>query len=74
MDEARLFMVRVWHGAQDFRASVRRVEDDRVHMFHAVDDLARFFAHGGLDTGTDEVPAAGARCAPDPRIARDTST
>ena len=44
MDEADLYLVRVWHEAPGFRASVRRVDDERVHLFGDAEQLARFLA------------------------------
>ncbi len=62
MDEARLFMVRVWRGAAHFRASVRSVDEDRLHLFADADELARFLARelppGSPAPGTTPGPPA----------------
>jgi hypothetical protein len=49
MDEATLFLVRVWrHGRTGFRASARRVDEESAHLFSEADALARYLAQGPL--------------------------
>ena len=42
MNEAQLFTVRVWRQSEQFRASVRAVGEERVHLFTAPTPLAAF--------------------------------
>lgn len=42
MNEAQLFTVRVWCQSEQFRASVRAVGEERVHLFTAPAPLASF--------------------------------
>ncbi len=42
MNEAQLFTVRVWRQSEQFRASVRAVGEERVHLFTAPATLAAF--------------------------------
>jgi hypothetical protein len=42
MNEAQLFTVRVWRQSEQFRASVRAVGEERVHLFTAPAPLAAF--------------------------------
>lgn len=44
MDDAALFLVRVWHGRAGFRASARRLDEEQAHLFGAPDELARYLA------------------------------
>jgi hypothetical protein len=45
MDDAILFLVRVWHqGQAGFRASARRVDEEDAHLFAEADTLARYLA------------------------------
>jgi hypothetical protein len=44
MEEAELFLVRVWREASSFRASVRSVLEERAHLFTAPEELTAFFA------------------------------
>ncbi len=39
-----VYLVRVWRREESFRASVRRVAEERVHLFNTPDDVARFIA------------------------------
>jgi hypothetical protein len=57
MDEGSLYLVRVWRYPGDFRASVRSVSDERLHLFTAPDDLARYFAQTGI-ASAEPLPAA----------------
>lgn len=56
MDEGSIYLVRVWRRPGEFRASVRSVADEHLHLFTAPEDLARYFA----DTAADlvEIPPA----------------
>ncbi len=54
MDEADLFLVRVWHQALGFRASVRRVDEEQVRVFGDAEQLARFFATAASDAVPDD--------------------
>ena len=63
MDDAILFLVRVWHqGQAGFRASARRVDEEDAHLFAEADALARYLA----DAPIAVVPPA-------PAIAPNTS-
>ena len=42
MNEAQLFTVRVWRQSEQFRASVRAVGEEHVHLFTAPAPLAAF--------------------------------
>lgn len=43
MGESELFVVRIWRQlASDFRASVRRVDEDQTHHFSNPEEVARF--------------------------------
>jgi hypothetical protein len=44
MDQVDLFLVRVWRFAPDFRASVRRVDDEAVHVFSSAQSVGDFLA------------------------------
>jgi hypothetical protein len=44
MDDAALFLVRVWHGRAGFRASARRLDEEQAHLFSAPEELARHLA------------------------------
>lgn len=44
MDEGSIYLVRVWRRPGEFRASVRSVADEDLHLFSAPEDLARYFA------------------------------
>jgi len=62
MDEATLFLVRVWrHGRTGFRASARRVDEESAHLFSEADALARYLADASLNASP-----AGATTAPHP--------
>ena len=54
MDEADLFLVRVWHQSLGFRASVRRVDEEQVRMFADAEQLARFLAMSASNTTPDD--------------------
>jgi hypothetical protein len=63
MDDAILFLVRVWHqGQAGFRASARRVDEEDAHLFAEADALARYLADAPIAVAT-----------PGPAIARNTS-
>src|SRR5438552_1733451 len=49
MDEADLFLVRVWHQPLGFRASVRRVDEEQMRMFGDAEQLVSFFATARRD-------------------------
>ena len=67
MDDATLFLVRVWHqGQAGFRASARRVDEEDAHLFAEADALARYLAQGPLALA----PAAPAIAAGTPEGAR----
>ncbi len=43
MDDATLFLVRVWHrGQAGFRASARRLDEEDAHLFAEANALARY--------------------------------
>jgi len=44
MEEAELFLVRVWREASSFRASVRSVLEEHARLFTAPEEMTRFFA------------------------------
>ena len=44
MDEAILFLVRVWQARAGFRASARRLDEEQAHLFQAPEALARHLA------------------------------
>jgi hypothetical protein len=44
MDETRLYLVRIWHGQQRFRASVRRVDDETRHVFDTPEAVAGYLS------------------------------
>ena len=44
MEEAELFLVRIWREASSFRASVRSVLEERAHLFTAPEEMTAFFA------------------------------
>ena len=44
MDQVDLFLVRVWRFAPDFRASVRRVDDEAVHVFSSAQSVGDFLS------------------------------
>jgi hypothetical protein len=60
MDDAFLFLVRVWrHGQAGFRASARRVDEESAHLFSEADTLARYLADASLDASpAAPVPAS----------------
>lgn len=49
MNEARLFTVRVWRSADDFRASVRAVGQEQVRLFTAPAPLADYLLLTSFD-------------------------
>ena len=54
MDDAILFLVRVWHqGQAGFRASARRVDQEDTHLFAEAGALARYLADAPI---ADAVP------------------
>jgi hypothetical protein len=55
MSESNVFVVRVWRGAEAFRATARAVDSDRTSVFCEPDALLRFLATG------QEAPAPVAR-------------
>lgn len=54
MDEARLYTVRVWHHAQQFRAAVRAVGDEHTELFTEPARMLAFLLH---DHDADPAPA-----------------
>jgi len=44
MDDTHLYLVRIWHGAQRFRATVRRVEDETLHVFYTPESVAGYLS------------------------------
>lgn len=60
MGESELFVVRIWRQlASDFRASVRRVDEDQTHHFSNPEEVARFLC-ATTHTGGGPMDAAGA--------------
>lgn len=49
MNESLLYLVRVWRHPGDFRASVRSVVDQEIHMFTEPHALAHYFATPGSE-------------------------
>ena len=59
MDDATLFLVRVWHqGQAGFRASARRVDEEEAHLFGEADALARFLADAPTAAAPADAPLA----------------
>ena len=55
MDDAILFLVRVWHqGQAGFRASARRVDEEDAHLFAEPDALARYLADAPIGVATPD--------------------
>jgi hypothetical protein len=44
MDQVDLFVVRVWRFAPDFRVSVRRVDDEAVHVFSSAQSVGEYLS------------------------------
>jgi hypothetical protein len=42
MEDTLLFLLRVWHGPGAFRASLREVAEETVHLFDSPTELAGF--------------------------------
>jgi hypothetical protein len=57
VDEATLFVVRVWRQRGAFRATTRRVDDEDTRLFVAVAELAAFLEASAARTGDDPRPA-----------------
>jgi len=60
-----LYLVRIWRGPGDFRATARRVDGEVLHCLHSPQELAAFLAEAAQD-GADaelaiEPPPAGKR-------------
>ncbi len=49
MNESRLFTVRVWRHAEQFRASVRLVGDEEAQLFTAPAPLADYLQHAAAE-------------------------
>lgn len=66
MSESELFVVRVWRQwASDFRAAVRRVDEEQTHHFSQPDEVVRFL-RAAAQTGAgpdDAAPAVAASSA-----------
>jgi hypothetical protein len=70
MAHLKLFVVRIWHPpAGGFRASVRRIDDNRMRHFVRADELARFLACDSPyerspepPTDSQATPKGGASC------------
>jgi hypothetical protein len=57
MDDATLFLVRVWHqGQAGFRASARRVDEEDAHLFAETDALARYLADAPIAAAPADAP------------------
>jgi len=52
MDDTHLYLVRIWRGAQRFRATVRRVEDEALHVFYTPESVAGYLS-GQAARGAD---------------------
>lgn len=57
MDDTRLYLVRVWQQASQFRASVRAADDDEAQLFTAPDALGAFFAEHAATAAAPAAPA-----------------
>lgn len=57
MDQVDLFLVRVWRLAPDFRATVRRVDDEAVHVFSSAQSVSEFLSNPATVTPRVEPPA-----------------
>ena len=67
MDDAILFLVRVWHqGQAGFRASACRVDEEEAHLFSEAEALARYLADSPLDFQSDRL-VVGPQPSGDPR-------
>jgi hypothetical protein len=59
MDDATLFLVRVWHqGQAGFRASARRVDEEDTLLFGEAEALARYLADAPLAVAPAGLPTA----------------
>lgn len=58
MVNPRLFIVRVWCQTTRFRAVVRDVAQERVHLFDSPETVAHFLTEAAADTTDDGRPAA----------------
>ena len=58
MGDVQLFLVRVWQEDQQFRASVRAADEERLHLFRASAPLGEFLARAA---GLQPPAAADAR-------------
>jgi hypothetical protein len=47
MNEAQLYVVRIWRQLSGFRAAVRRVDSDETQLFSAPEQVARYLAESG---------------------------
>jgi hypothetical protein len=67
MNEARLYTVRVWRSAEQFRASVRAVGEEQAQLFTAPAPLAEFLLGATAGGRTpDAADAAVVQYAPSP--------
>lgn len=58
MRDPQLFIVRVWHLADRFRAVVRDVTHERMHQFDTPEAVAQFIATEPLDAPAIADPAS----------------
>jgi len=56
MDEARVFTVRVWRHAQQFRAAVRAVGDERASLFTEPALMTEFLLQASAADTAEPVP------------------
>lgn len=64
MDEPDVFVVRIWHLASGWRASVRRAGSDDMRDFSRPDLLLAFLARAA--DGTTAMPRRAVQCTGDP--------
>lgn len=57
MNQVDLFLVRVWRFAPDFRASVRRVDEEAVHVFSSAQSVGEFLSSPAAVPPQVEPPA-----------------